>query len=139
MYPMLACCMFHVEIGTVLIHYWNITVLARFSFYTTLDILPVFWPRRRFKRCYSKPKASPAAIIALGYSGVLPSHPAPLLSNRAVKPSGFSRGESSRTRVTCDVGIPQLCPAGSPPSTDHVMPTSRRSGFGMWPAPLSLH
>jgi len=40
MYPMLACCMFHVEIGTVLIHYWNITVLARFSFYTTLDILP---------------------------------------------------------------------------------------------------
>ena len=40
MYPVLACYMSHVEIGTVLIHYWNITVLARFSFYTTLDILP---------------------------------------------------------------------------------------------------
>ena len=26
MYPMLACCMSHVEIGTVLIHYRNITV-----------------------------------------------------------------------------------------------------------------
>ena len=40
MYPMLACCMYHIEIETVLIRRRNITVLARFSFYTTLDILP---------------------------------------------------------------------------------------------------
>ncbi len=40
MYPMLACCISHVEIGTVLILYCNITVLVSFSFYTTLDILP---------------------------------------------------------------------------------------------------